>query len=94
MALVITPTCQSRLESLMGPQDANGCRRWLGSYDEKGYPRFIPYPNNKFSNLAHRVIWQVVYDREPGKARITRSCGNRWCVEPDHIVTLDTGNYR
>lgn len=86
MALVITKSCQSRLESYMGQPEPNGCRRWLGSYDEKGYPRFIPYPSSRFSNLVHRMIWQIMWDEEPGKhARIGRSCGNRWCVEPEHI---------
>lgn len=87
MALVITESCQDRLQALMAERDANGCRRWLGAHDEKGYPRFIPYHNSRFSNLVHRMIFQLKAGEEPARyVKIRRTCGNRWCVEPDHIT--------
>ena len=74
------------MEAFIGPEEGNGCRRWLGSYDPKGYPRFVPYPGSKFANLVHRMIWQIMWEQEPKRGDIIiRTCGNRWCVSPDHI---------
>jgi S-adenosylhomocysteine hydrolase len=32
------------------------------------------------------MIWQIMWEQEPKRGDIIiRTCGNRWCVSPDHI---------
>lgn len=62
----------------------DGCRRWQGTYDAKGYPR---YKSRGRSRYVVRAVFQDFHRRlEPGE-RVYRVCRNRWCVNALHMVT-------
>ena len=61
--------------------EETGCIEWIGSKDANGYGKFR-YQGKP--QMAHRVALQLegidIY-----KKTITRKCGNRSCVNPDHF---------
>lgn len=60
----------------------NGCWIWTGLCDKNGFPLLHDGITNV---LAHR--WAYAHWRGPlaRSRRTTRTCGNRLCVNPDHV---------
>ena len=62
------------------------CHIWQGAKHPQGYGmmRF-----DSKMRTVHSVIIQLKYGRFPGKSskeKITRTCGNNECVNPDHLI--------
>jgi hypothetical protein len=64
----------------------DGCWRWTGSLKPDGYGRFS---YNGTMILAHQAMWIITNGELPEETRIVLRCGNRWCVNPDHLATAD-----
>lgn len=62
-----------------GPDD---CWPWLASVTPSGYGQISI---NRRPQAAHRVAWQITYDRMLGDQKVEHSCENRICCNPNHV---------
>lgn len=67
--------------------DQNGCLNWTGTISKQGYPMF--YTEHDKSTFAHRAIYEDYHGRIRGDLRIIKTCGNKICVNPDHLELGD-----
>ncbi len=59
------------------------CIKWPFSYAPNGYPRI---KDGYVSRGAHRVMCETVHGPRPkDKEHAAHSCGNRWCINPNHL---------
>lgn len=66
------------------PQE-DGCMEWKGGAHKQGYA-MMRY--KKQMRTVHSVIAELKYGERPTKyngTRVTRTCGNPMCVNPEHI---------
>lgn len=50
------------------------------------------YANCRVGNKqigVHRLAYQLFIGRIPGKKDIHHKCGNKWCVNPSHLLCVD-----
>ena len=74
------------LERFMNNIDPNptpqGCLLWRGSKTDTGYGIF--WMNGRHER-AHRYCYQLSKGYIPYETYVRHSCGNRDCVNPDHL---------
>lgn len=63
-------------------QDKNGCLNWRGPVFQSGMPKLVVC---KFSKLAHRVSYALMYGHITSKVHIVQSCRNKLCVNAEHL---------
>lgn len=72
----------------IGPPDNQGCRRWLGSFDEDGYPRLTRVVAGKRSGM-HRRLYEIEHDEVLDRSfEVHHTCLHGWCMEGSHLVKL------
>lgn len=62
--------------------DENGCWVWTGFLNKWGYGTF---PNEEYSNLAHRYIYQKTNGAISKDLLVCHKCDNPACVRIDHL---------
>ncbi len=73
-----------------------GCWLWMRQVSNSGYGRItLVSQNGTYKESAHRASYQAFIGPLPKHGIIRQSCGNRLCVNPNHLVTLpDDGPWR
>lgn len=59
-----------------------GCRLWLGSHNNHGYPRMG-------RTYVHRIVVELVSGPIPEGYHVHHKCGNSSCVSPNHLERSD-----
>ena len=68
------------------------CLIWRGGTHAQGYG-MMRYETEM--RTVHSVISEIKYGVKPTKytgTRVTRTCGNLLCCNPDHIIIVDAGS--
>jgi hypothetical protein len=74
---------KDRFASYVSPPDPNGCQRWKGTFDRRGYG--VLRAAGKMRK-AHRASWALHHPGAEMPQVVMHSCDNRWCVAPDHLI--------
>jgi hypothetical protein len=64
------------------------CHIWNGPWHRQGYP-MVRWPQTQKMRTTYSAVWELLGNTVPGKsdkAKLTRTCGNIKCVNPEHIV--------
>lgn len=66
---------------------SSGCIQWNGPLHDKGYGRFTLQSRNF---TAHSMAWRLANGGKspPADLNITHKCGNRQCVNVDHLELI------
>lgn len=70
---------------------SDNCMIWEGGYHKLGYAMMRQGDEMR---TVHSVIAEIKYGQRPtkyGGVRVTRTCKNRGCCNPDHIIIKDAG---
>lgn len=67
----------------------DGCWEWLGARCEPGGYGRIRLDGAQL--LAHRVAYEINVGAIPDDLTIDHLCGNRWCVNPEHLEPVERG---
>ena len=73
---------EHRIERLIHRQGRNGCWEWMGKLSG-GYPVVTVEGSPE---LVHRVLYEGSHEIALRGRRIYRTCGNKMCVNPSHMV--------
>lgn len=63
------------------------CWQWLGSKSSKGYGVY-----GKPRQRAHRMVWELYYDKIPGGLMVLHKCDNPLCCNPKHLFLGTAGD--
>jgi len=79
-----------RLLAAIARDASSGCWLWGGTISNSGYGRMMvrQASGNKMES-AHRASYAAFVARIPDGASIRQSCGNRLCVNPEHLEIID-----
>ena len=72
-------------------EKTDGCWLWTASKDKAGYGQFRLYEKMQ---KAHRLVYEEIHGSIPDGGRVSQKCGNRACVNPDHLVMYATPEER
>ncbi len=69
-----------------------GCWPWRGYITPQGYGRLNRSVNGKRQAVqAHRVVYEALVGPIPDGMSLDHLCQNKWCVRPDHMELVTTG---
>jgi hypothetical protein len=73
---------RAKIWDMMDRSDPDGCWGWKGFIRPDGYGRASW---TGYSQLAHRMVYQIVVGPIPAELEIDHKCRNRKCVRPEHL---------
>lgn len=82
---MVDETAQARWDALVDKSPQwNGCWRWIGN-TRRGYGRFT-YQSNHHASARNVGLELATGYVTTGNEQLRNSCGNRWCVFPEHLT--------
>lgn len=75
-----------RFAAFVSPEPNSGCHLWTGHLDPNGFGHIGAGGMGAGSIKAHRLAWEMVNGPIPAGMVIRHRCGNRSCVNPDHMA--------
>ena len=77
--------CRVPLDRMYVIESLTGCWVWIGRPDRVGYGQIM---RNGKRVVAHRFFYETFRSPLPAGTELHHTCGNRACVNPDHLVPL------
>ena len=81
-----------RLLGSVARDPESGCWLWRGQISNSGYVRMmLKTESGTCIESAHRASYASFIGLIPEGAIIRQTCGNRLCVNPEHLEIIDKG---
>jgi len=84
---------QQKLHDMTYPQHDTGCWIWKGQVSNSGYGRIMEVQDDRRTQMvsAQTASYHAFIGAVPDGHLVKQSCGNRLCINPDHLELLATG---
>ena len=81
---------QKRLFDMTQPLDDSGCWIWQGQVSNSGYGRIMVSDTDNMVKMvsAQAASYQQFIAEVPDGYLVKQSCGNRLCINPQHLALL------
>jgi len=82
---------QQRLLTSVNRNTENGCWNWAGQISNSGYGRTMTRGADGVNRMqsAHQASYEAFVGPVPDGLLVRQHCGNRLCVNPDHLEIFD-----
>lgn len=81
---------QQQLQGMTRLQNDTGCWIWNGQISNSGYGRIKQTVDKKIITMsAQAASYQAFAGPVPDGHLVKQSCGNRLCINPDHLELLN-----
>ena len=92
MSSLLNSRNADRLLTSIAREPSSGCWLWRGQISNSGYRRLMirQASGNKIES-AHRASYAAFVAPLPDGAIVRQRCGNRLCVNPEHLEIVDEG---
>lgn len=68
------------------------CWYWQGGISHKGYGKF--QPKARLDMSAHKYSYELKFGKVPTGFDLHHTCKHKRCVNPDHLVPVDSNEHR
>ena len=84
---------QQKLHDMSYQQDDSGCWIWKAQISNSGYGRIMEVQDDRRTKMvsAQTASYHAFIGDIPDGHLVKQSCGNRLCINPDHLELLATG---
>ncbi len=84
---------QQKLHDMTYRQDDSECWIWKGQISNSGYGRVMEVQDDRRTRMvsAQTASYHAFIGDVPDGYLVKQSCGNRLCINPDHLELLETG---
>lgn len=84
---------QQKLQDMTYLQEDTGCWIWKGQISNSGYGRIMEVQDDRRTKMvsAQTASYHAFIGAVPDGHLVKQSCGNRLCINPDHLEILATG---
>ncbi len=81
---------QDRIKASSIRDPETGCWLWNRQVSHSGYGKItLADETGTFTESAHRISYVAFVGRLRRDGVVRQTCGNRLCVNPDHLVSMD-----
>ena len=82
---------QQRLHSMTAIQNDTGCWIWQGQVSNSGYGRVMEARQDKGTQMvsAQTASYHAFIGEVPEGHLVKQTCGNRLCINPEHLGLLN-----
>ena len=82
---------QERLLASVRKNADTGCWEWAGQVSNSGYGRTMLRDADGSTRMqsAHLASYELFIGPIPPHRQVRQSCGNRLCINPDHLELID-----
>jgi len=82
---------KQRLLAFVRNDPESGCWVWRGQVSNSGYGRMMFLnENGRTMESAHRASYITFVSKLPDGVLVRQTCGNRLCINPEHLEVFDT----
>ena len=84
---------QKKVQNMTYREEKTGCWIWTGQVSNSGYGRVMETQDDHGTKMvsAHTASYHAFIGQVPQGHLVKQSCGNRLCVNPEHLELLSTG---
>jgi hypothetical protein len=84
---------QQKLKDMTYLQDSSGCWIWKGQVSNSGYGRIMEVQDDRRTKMvsAQTASYHAFIGAVPDGYLVKQSCGNRLCINPDHLEIMANG---
>ena len=84
---------QKQLFEKTSPQGDSDCWIWQGQVSNSGYGRLQQIQEDRTVKMvsAQTASYQAFNGAVPAGYLVKQSCGNRLCINPEHLELIQTG---
>lgn len=82
---------QQKIQGMTYLQNDTGCWIWKGQISNSGYGRIMEMQEDKRTKMisAQTASYQAFIGPVPQGNLVKQSCGNRLCINPEHLELLE-----